>query len=201
MFNVINNKFMLFVNQLLIILLIALSCITMFYSDGKEGQVLLLFVITFLPYAMAVSRTRDFMQVDSICILILLVMFILNIIGFKCLRLYNLYIYSLISLGIVLFGYLFQIILYSVVFKLSGAISEYKRFSSAIESTSFIHSINIFINIYVFTLINKITKVNNLFTMTVVSIVLLRAVTKLIMFAIVNYDTNKIGGADEDIKK
>lgn len=201
MFNVINNKFMLIVNQLLIILLIILSFITISYMKGREVEVLLLFIIILLPYAMAVVRTRDFMQVDVICTFILLSVFVLNIIAISSMNLYDEYLYSSINLLIVLFGYIFQIVLYAIVYRLSNAVSEYRRFSSAIENTSFIHSINILVSIWVFSYLNKINVTYKLIVVAIASVLIMRVVTKLLIFVIVTYDVDKIGGADEDFKK
>lgn len=188
MFNIINNKVMVFINQLLIILLVVLSVITVQYMNGKYLQIIGLFILVALPYALSTSRSRDFMQVDIICLSIMLSLFVFNIIGMEIVRLYGFLMYTVINVGIVLFGYLFQIILYCMVFKVSEALSEYKRFNSAIESITFVHSVNVFITLIVFVKLNQL-EVGKLYLLQILALIICaRIVTKLIVTVLVGYN-------------
>ena len=60
MFNVINRKFMLVVNNLLIILLMVLAVITFPLYKDKYLEIVFIFALLVLPYFIATWRTRDF---------------------------------------------------------------------------------------------------------------------------------------------
>ena len=144
MFNVINRKFMLVVNNLLVTLLMVLAVITFPLYKGKYLEIVFMFAILVLPYFIATWRTRDFCDVDKIVGLIVLSAYIINITLCGS-NLYSYFFMLFINICISILCSIFSTFLYNVVFVISKAKTEYRRLDAAIDYLIFMHNITILV--------------------------------------------------------
>lgn len=181
MFNVVNRKFMLVVNNLLIILLMVLAVITFPLYKDKYLEIVFIFALLVLPYFIATWRTRDFCDVDKIVGLIVLSAYIINITLCGS-NLYNNVVMLFINICISIVCSVFSTFLYNVVFVISKAKTEYRRLDAAIDYLIFMHNLTIMVFSYV--LISRIGIGKSYLWVAVLVLLALNIINKFITFCI-----------------